>query len=107
MEEKRDQRPKTVKKAATSVAVIQWEKGDGISEIIADELSALGYTPFTFLFSSSIPEGVSFVFSFGPYGDFLRAIRARKNASKKRPKFIHWNTEGLPDLRIPRLLCEP
>lgn len=104
MEEKRDQRPKTVKKAATSVAVIQWEKGDGISEIIADELSALGYIPVTFLFSSSIPEEVSFVFSFGPYGDFLRApYELAKMPPKKRPKFIHWNTEGLPDLRIPRL----
>jgi len=75
---------------------------DGISEVISDELSALGYQTVHFKIGSLIPEKAEVVFSFGPYGKFLTIPRQlAKMPPEKKPIFVHWNTEGIPDLRIP------
>ena len=75
---------------------------DGISEVISDELSALGYQPVHFKIGSLIPEKAEVVFSFGPYGKFLTIPRQlAKMPPEPKPIFVHWNTEGIPDLRIP------
>jgi hypothetical protein len=84
------------------VAIPCWNERDGITEVIADELSALGYQPVQFQIGSPIPETANVVFSFGPYGKFLTIPRQlAKMPTKEKPIFVHWNTEGIPDLRIP------
>jgi len=51
---------------------------------------------------SLIPETAEVVFSFGPYGKFLTIPRQlAKMPPDQKPIFVHWNTEGIPDLRIP------
>ena len=85
-----------------TVAIPHGNETDGIAEVIADELNALGYQPVPFQIGSRIPEKAQVVFSFGPYGKFLTIPRelARLPPAQK-PIFVHWNTEGIPDLRIP------
>jgi hypothetical protein len=84
------------------VAIPYQNELDGITEVISDELKALGYQPVHFRTGSLIPEKADVVFSFGPYGKFLTIPRQlAKMPHDQRPIFVHWNTEGIPDLRIP------
>lgn len=85
-----------------TVAIPHGNERDGIAEVIADELNALGYQPVHFQIGSPIPEKAEVVFSFGPYGKFLTIPRQlAKMPPDQKPIFVHWNTEGIPDLRIP------
>jgi hypothetical protein len=84
------------------VAIPYHDEIDGITEVISDELDALGYQPVPYQTGSPVPEGAEAVFSFGPYGKFLTIPGQLAEAPReKKPVFIHWNTEGLPDPRIP------
>ena len=84
------------------VAIIQHNERDGIADVVADELNALGYQAVHFHFGSSIPENAEVVFSFGPYGRFLTVPRLlAAMPSDLKPIFVHWNTEGIPDPRTP------
>jgi hypothetical protein len=85
-----------------NVAIAQRVEGDGIAEVIADELITLGYHPTHFQIGSPVPEIADIVFSFGPYGRFLTVPRQlARMPDEQRPIFIHWNTEGIPDPKIP------
>ena len=89
----------------TIVAIAQRVEGDGIAEVIADELFALGYQPLHFQIGSPIPENANVVFSFGPYGRFLSVPHQLASMPPERkPIFVHWNTEGIPDPKIPWLI---
>ena len=84
------------------VAVLQWSAAGELGEAIADELGSLGHEAVIFHDGTPVPEGVDVVFSFGPYGKFLTVPRQLSYLPEVvRPLFVHWNTEGLPDLRIP------
>jgi glycosyltransferase involved in cell wall biosynthesis len=85
-----------------NVAIAQRIEGDGIAEVIADELIALGHCPTHFQIGSPIPKNTDVVFSFGPYGRFLTVpSQLARMPRGQRPIFIHWNTEGIPDPKIP------
>ena len=87
------------------VAIPYRSKIDGITEVISDELNALGYQPVHFQIGSRIPEKAEVVFSFGPYGKFLTIPRQLAQIPPaQKPIFVHWNTEGIPDLRMPWIL---
>jgi glycosyltransferase involved in cell wall biosynthesis len=82
------------------VAVLEWIEDDGISEMLMHELAMLGYHPV--LFRDRVPSGADIVFSHAPFGKLLpiyQQLADRPNG--RRPGTVHWNTEGLPDLRIP------
>jgi len=84
------------------VAVVKWQHDDDIATVIGDELQALGHVPLLFCHTEAIPQNVDVVFSFAPYGNFLHVPRQlARIPSEQRPTFVHWNTEGLPDLRLP------
>ncbi len=84
------------------VAVIRWQQSDEISKAICTELADLGYQPSVFDHNTMPPSNAQVVFSFGPYGNFLNIPAQLARASlEQRPIFVHWNTEGIPDLRIP------
>lgn len=73
-----------------------------MAEIIPDKLSGLGLQPQYFISDASIPEGVDVVFTFAPYGQPRPIFRQLANIpSETRLTTVHWNTEGIPDLRIP------
>ena len=85
-----------------TVAIPHGNEIDGITEVISDELNALGYQPVYFQIGSLIPEKAEVVFSFGPYGKFLTIpCQLAKMPPDHKPIFVHWNTEGIPDPRIP------
>src|SRR5687768_17109286 len=85
-----------------TVAIPHRNGRDGITEAISDELNALGYDPVHFQIGSPIPEKAEVIFSYGPYGNFLTIPRQLAQMHpEQKPIFVHWNTEGIPDPRIP------
>lgn len=88
--------------AAKTIAVLSWRSGDGISEMLCQELENLNYSPVPFAYGSPIPEPAAVLLSFGPYGQLLPVWQqAAKSPVERRPVVVHWNTEGMPDLRLP------
>ena len=84
------------------VAVPEWVEDDGIAKMIGFELEQIGYNPVLFLFDSQIPENVDYLLTFGPYNRILPLWQNNAHTElSRRPVVIHWNTEGMPDLRIP------
>jgi hypothetical protein len=84
------------------VALVKWAAHAGAEAGMRDELQALGHTAFYFRFDEPIPATADIVFSSGPRRQFLpipRRIAALPPG--RRPIFIHWNTEGMPDPHIP------
>jgi hypothetical protein len=85
------------------VALIQWTSdGSGIGEAIYHALEEQGHQPFYFSLDKGITQPVDIVFLFGPFGRFLHTLgQLRATLKKQQPTFVFWNTEGLPDLRLP------
>jgi hypothetical protein len=84
------------------VAVPEWVEDDGIAKMIGFELERMGYDPVLFFFDHRIPENVDYLLTFGPYNRILPIWQSNAHlAPSRRPVVIHWNTEGMPDLRIP------
>jgi hypothetical protein len=84
------------------VAIPEWVEDDGIARMVGFELEQMGYEPVLFFFDKNIPKDVDYLLTFGPYNRLLPIWQ--KNACialNRRPVVIHWNTEGMPDLRIP------
>lgn len=87
------------------VAIPEWAEDDGIAKMIAFELELMGYQPVLFYFDRNIPDHVDYLLTFGPYDTILPIWEKNASASNhRRPVTIHWNTEGMPDLRIPSRL---
>jgi hypothetical protein len=85
------------------VAVVEWIKEqDGLPQVIHYELAQLGYQPLYFDYDAPIAPDVDVVFTFGPYGKFLPIPqKLARLPIGKRPMLVHWNTVGLPDVRLP------
>lgn len=84
------------------VAVPEWVEDDGIARMISFELEQIGYEPVLFFFDKDIPTQVDYLLTFGPYNKLLPIWQNNARiALDHRPVVIHWNTEGMPDLRIP------
>lgn len=87
------------------IALLQWFEDDGISEMMYDELIALGHRPVYFVYGTPIPSGVEVVLSHGPHGELLPLWQqVAQIPPANRPTVVHWNTEGFPDLRLPSRL---
>ncbi len=85
------------------VGLIRWPSdGSGIGEAIYHALEAQGHQPFYFSLGAAMTTPVDVVFLFGPFGRFLHELgQLRAALADPKPIFIFWNTEGLPDLRLP------
>lgn len=84
------------------IAIPKTIDGNGIAEAIADEMEALGQRPFFFELDGEIPSQPDVILLFGPFGKFLHIPQAFSHLpGHRRPVFAYWNTEGLPDLRLP------
>ena len=53
------------------VGLLEWQAEDGITEMILDELVALGHHPVLFEYGAPIPADVDVVLSHGPHGELL------------------------------------
>jgi hypothetical protein len=84
------------------VGVVLWQQVDGMAQAISQALVQLGYSVAPFEWNQPLPAGVDVVLSHGPYGRFLSVPeRLAKLPPGQRPFLVHWNDEGLPDLRLP------
>ncbi|MBE0411121.1 MAG: glycosyltransferase family 1 protein [Anaerolineales bacterium] len=84
------------------IAVLQWYQGDDLANVVTDELSGLGHSPVIFSPKEPVPKGVDLVFTYAPFGKFMPIVNYLASLPPgTRPLLVHWNTEGLPDLRIP------
>ena len=88
---------------AYQVALVEWfPEQDGLSQVICRELVELGYRPVYFKYDERVPSGTDVVFTYGPYGKLLPILHQLECLSgQERPLTVHWNMEGLPDLRLP------
>jgi hypothetical protein len=92
-------------RAGSRISVIQWSEKDEIAAAIYYELVQLGYRPSYFQADSAVPADCDIVFSFAPYGKFFPLVQQLESLpEEERPLLVHWNTEGVPDLRMPWLL---
>lgn len=82
------------------IALIQWSIGNGIGDAIHDELVHLGHTVTYFPFDGRVPQGIEVLFLYGPFGKFLPVLE-QVATWRQRPTVLFWNTEGLPDPRLP------
>jgi len=84
------------------IAVVKWSEHDEMAVVIEDELKQLNHSPFLFHIDSAVPQDIDILFTFAPYGSLQKIIlQLEKMPPKTRPVWVHWNTEGLPDLRLP------
>ncbi len=91
--------------AGYNIGVVRWSDSDEISEMISYELDQLGHHPEFFKAGDAIPVSADIIFSFAPYGNFIQIpLKFASIPANQRPILIHWNTEGIPDPRIPWLL---
>lgn len=87
------------------IAVPEWVEDDGIAKMIGYELEQMGHDPVLFSFDRNIPSDVDYLLTFGPYNRILPLWQKSANATRNsRPVVIHWNTEGMPDPRIPTVI---
>lgn len=87
------------------IALLHWTEHDGISAMMSDELTALGYHLASFVYGVPIPADVDIVLSHGPHGELLPLWQqVARTPAAHRATVVHWNTEGFPDLRIPSVL---
>ena len=99
---------KRYKGTSYQIAIPRTVDGDGIGKAIYLELRRLGHRPVFFPLESRVPEGSDVVFLFGPFGKFLHIPEQFSGLPvNRRPILAYWNTEGLPDLRIPWNLTAP
>ena len=89
--------------AGYEIALVKWEDVPGDCEsAIEHELAALGHRVRFFRFDAAVPGGVDVVFSFAGFRRFLQIPRALDRLPREaRPTFVHWNTEGLVNVRVP------
>lgn len=84
------------------VAVVRWDPSDGLAEAIGIALQAIGQQPVFFPFDGAVPDEVDVVLTFAPYNRLLQIPQQlAQRPAGRRPAYIHWNTEGLPDLGLP------
>jgi hypothetical protein len=82
------------------IALIQWAEETGIREAIRAELVELGHELVDFSFDGVLPANCDVLFLYGPFGKYLQVLQ-QLEAQPKRPIVVFWNTEGLPDPKIP------
>ena len=93
--------------AERRIAIIKWSEDDDIANAIQYELKQIGYQSTLFSAHSLVPEDHGIVFSFAPYGKFYPLVQQIEQLPREtQPFMVHWNTEGLPDLRIPWALTK-
>lgn len=88
------------------IGLISWPNAGGIGDAIAQELKSLGHRPICFSADLEniglLDRHTDIIFMFGPFGKFLHIFPALHDFPfVKKPIFVFWNTEGLPDLHIP------
>lgn len=70
--------------------------------MLCRELARLHHRPVPFRYGAPLPEGAEILLTFGPYGRLLPVWQAAAQVQQgRRPTVIHWNTEGMPDPRLP------
>ena len=85
------------------VAIGSWDGPGRVEEIGASihrELAGLGHRPTFFSIDAGEPPPCDILFLHGPRGRFLQTLQAA-HRRRPRPIVVVWNTQGLPDLRLP------
>ncbi len=91
---------KTALPESSKVALVKWHVNDELAQVLANELTQLGYRPQFFQHDAEIPPDAAIVLTFAPYGELLPILR--RAASRLSPPLVaHWNFEGSPDLGLP------
>jgi hypothetical protein len=52
-----------------------------------------------------VPDGIDVLLTFGPYGKIL-PIWQEAASRRPTPVVVHWNTEGMPDIKLPTSIID-
>jgi hypothetical protein len=89
------------------IVLIEWVNGDGMAQEIHLGICENGYDVQLQTPDQPIPEGTDLLLSYGPYGSLFQIVQKLKAfPHHKRPLYMHWDTEGMPDFRMPGPLIQ-
>jgi hypothetical protein len=84
------------------IGIIYWANGDGVATSNTCIIKHLGYEPVEILFDQKLPESLDAILLYGPWGSMQPLANQLNSFSPdKRPKFIWWLTEQLPNPALP------
>ena len=88
-----------------TVALVEWTNEDEIAKSILHELKHIGYQVIRCHPGGELPLDADFIFTYAPYGRWrhIPEMLAQQPVGR-RPLLVHWNTEGLPNPRVPLML---
>lgn len=91
-----------VNTSALRVGVIYWQQDEGIAPLISGILEELGCEVIKFLYDARLPEDLDVVFVHGPFGSLVPlANQLSACIPSRRPMFVFWMTEQLPNPDLP------
>lgn len=97
-----DETPKTLTTATLRVGVVYWQQNDGLGTQTCGILENLGHEAINFLYDAKLPQDLDVVFTYGPFGSLVPlANQLLACPPTKRPLFIWWITEQLPNPALP------
>ena len=86
--------------ARVAVATFSADSED-VTRTLTRCLCGLGYDAAACQYDA-LPHDVDVLFSHGPYGRLQRIVaQLRARPIEARPRWVHWNTESTPNLRLP------
>lgn len=84
------------------VGLFLWKQNDGIGGALASTLGDLGCEVITFLPGAKVPDELDVVLAYGPMGSLTPLINELLTfPSHRRPVFVLWMTEQLPNPALP------
>jgi hypothetical protein len=84
------------------IGIPYWSRGDGVSILHSRIVENLGYEPVDFIYDQKLPESLTAIFLYGPWGSMTPMIsQLRERSPENRPILIWWLTEQLPNPALP------
>jgi len=84
------------------VGVVYWDVHDGLGSETCELLTNLNQEAVHFMFNERLPLDLDIVFTYGPFGSLVPlANQLLDQPEGKRPLFIWWLTEQLPNPDLP------
>ena len=89
------------------IGIVVWDPGEEIAAEASQSFSELGHDVFEFPAQAELPRNLDLIFAYGPFGSMVplaRQLIAIPEA--RRPAFIFWQIEPLPNPAQPKWLIK-
>jgi len=87
------------------IGIVDWSRGDGVALLHTRIVRNLGYEPAIFYFEEKLPDTLTAILLYGPWGSMVPLInQLRAIPPETRPRLIWWLTEQMPNPAFPEWL---